>query len=99
MMLYLAHRGLGIVPGIIPLFVAVIQIYVAEKIRGKNYYFPTNLPGYLTLNISFLIVFLFVLFYLKEVEPFIKIGTFIIMSIIGIYTSFFILRVRMTKNR
>lgn len=94
MILYLARREMGIIPGIIPLLSAIISIYVGEKYNVNNKYFPTSIPGYLALNTVYFLAFMFVLFFVKDTELFIKIGAFIVMNLVGIYTSYFLLKDR-----
>ena len=87
----------SIMPAIIPLMTVIIQIAVAEKIKGKNKYFPTNIWGYMLLNISFFLAFIFVLLYLNTLII-LKIGAFVVMTLVGIYTTYNLLQNRKNKR-
>lgn len=91
--MYLTQANRGIIPSVIPITVAIIQIYVSEKTRREVRYFPKKIIYYLLLNAFFFILFLFVLFLLENFII-IKIGTFLIMSLVGTYTSYFLYRER-----
>jgi len=74
----------------LPLFTVIIQILVAEKIVGKNKYYPTSIFEYISLNTIFFIMFILVLFLLDKAYVNIKIGAFIIMTLIGLYNTYFL---------
>ena len=91
-LLYL-YSPTQILLAIIPLTTATIQIIVAEKVIGKNKYYPTSLTGYILLNLFFFLLFILTLFFIND-HTVIKIGLFIVMTLIGFYTSFFLLSKR-----
>lgn len=97
LLFYLVRTNNGLLPSVIPLITIVIQIVVAEKIKKKNKYYPTSAFGFILINISFLLFFLGTLFYLNNDFLMIKIGMFILMSILGIYTSYFLLTSQSSK--
>ncbi len=91
MLIYLISENKSIVPAFIPLMSAIITITLAEKVRGDSRYYPRNIIEYLFTNTLFFLLFLFVLFTLSGYLV-IKIGAFLIMTFVGIYTSYFLIK-------
>lgn len=89
--IYLVNENKSILPAFIPIITGIIQITIAEKVRGKNHYYPTSIAEYVIINLLLFLLFLFILFSLKDSYLLIKIGTFVIMTFVGIYTSYFML--------
>jgi len=88
--LYLRQVDRHILPSIIPALCTTIQLLVTERIRPTEYYYPTKISGFIVLNSLFWLLFLFILFYLSTRFLLIKLGAFLIMSLVGCYTSFFL---------
>lgn len=80
----------------IPLFTTIIQIIVAEKIQGSNKYYPSSLIGYLVLNFSFFIIFILSLILIENHQT-VKIGTFVVMTLVGLYSTLFFLNEKNKK--
>lgn len=97
-LIYLMKENKGILPAFIPLIGGIIQITVAEKVRDKNSYYPTSIPEYLITNLLFFSLFIFVLYSLNDDYLLIKIGAFTVMTLVGIYTTFFLL-LRYKQNK
>ncbi|HPN36026.1 MAG TPA: hypothetical protein PK843_16050 [bacterium] len=87
---YLWHTRQGILPSIIPILCTVIQLLVTEKVHAGQVYYPVRIGGYLLLNFLFFLLFLAVLFLLDSRFLAIKAGAFVIMSLVGVYSSFFL---------
>jgi len=82
---------LAIPSSIIPMLSGIITILVGEKVRGKTKYYPISIFEYIFMNLMFFLLFIFVLFSLKDSYTLIKIGAFIVMTLVGIYSSYFIM--------
>ncbi len=88
--IYLWQTGQGVLPSIIPILCTVIQLWVAEKVHANQVYYPVRIGGYLLLNFLFFLLFLALLFLLDSRFLAIKAGAFVVMSLVGAYSSFFL---------
>jgi len=82
---------LAIPSSIIPMLSGIITILAGEKVKGKTKYYPISIFEYIFMNLMFFLLFIFVLFSLKDSYTLIKIGAFIVMTLVGIYSSYFIM--------
>lgn len=95
---YLWQTGQGILPSMIPILCTVIQLWVAEKVHASQIYYPIRIRGYLLLNALFFLLFLAVLFFLDSRFLAIKAGAFVVMSLVGVYSSYFLFHYHKRKS-
>jgi hypothetical protein len=96
--LYLLQNEKNILPSIIPILGTIIQLVVTEKLNSAKYYYPTKISGYLVLNFLFFSIFLFVLFFIDNNFFYVKLGAFLIMSMVGLYSSWYLYKIH-KKNQ
>ncbi len=87
---YLRQAKQGILPSVIPVFCTIIQLVALEKTHQHPPYYPTKSGSFVLLNLLFFLLFVAVFHYLSSQFVVIKVGTFIIMSMVGIYSSYFL---------
>lgn len=97
MYIFTLRLGTSSIASIIPLMTVIIQISVAEKIIGKNSYYPKTIIGYLTLNVFFFILFIGIFIYYENLIV-VKSSLFVIMTIIGLYTTFNLIKFRKVEH-
>jgi hypothetical protein len=90
--LYLRQVDRHFLPSIIPALCTIIQLLVTERLHSTEYYYPTKVGSFIIINSLFFMLFLFMLFYLSSIFLLIKLGAFLIMSMVGLYTSYFLWR-------
>lgn len=94
MFIYLLNESKNILSAVplslTPLLLGLIAIVVSEKYARKSNYYPRSITEYIIMNSIFFLLFLFVLFSLNESYTLIKIGAFVIVVLVGLYTSYFI---------
>lgn len=89
---YLWQTGQGALPSIIPILCTVIQLLVTEKMHAVPVYYPVGIGSYLLLNALFFLLCLALLFFLDRRFLAIKAGAFVVMSLVGVYSSFFLVQ-------
>lgn len=97
--LYLRQVDKPFLPSIIPALCTIIQLLVTERLHSTEYHYPTTTSGFIALNSLFLSLFLFIVYFLSNDFLLIKLGAFLIMSMVGFYTLYFLVRLHNPDNR
>jgi len=79
-------------------FLGFLGYILGSRVKEKQHYYPTNLIEYTVENILFLLLFLLSIFYLKNYLT-VKIMLFIIMTSVGLFSTYSIVKVYSSSSK